>query len=171
MRDYWLAKLIGSVSEVDSRKKLQKSLYLLSFRKGFPLKFDYFLHYYGPYSRDLVALVDQLDSTDILKEKQYGSAIHSKLTEEGSQILKYYENIPEGQVALKTIEPFLDSFKHLCNEETWVLELASTLAYFYQADQKWETAIELTADFKKVRPDNGKFLQALQLAKELIAMD
>jgi uncharacterized protein YwgA len=57
MNDYWLAKLIASVEEVDSRKRLQKSIYLLQFLKGFPLKLDYFLHFYGPYSWELADLI------------------------------------------------------------------------------------------------------------------
>jgi len=68
MRDYWLAKLISSVTEVDSRKRLQKSIYLLQ-RAGCPLHFSYILHYYGPYSFDLAGLIEQLKGSGVVAEE------------------------------------------------------------------------------------------------------
>ena len=67
MKDYWLAKLISSVEVVDSRKRLQKAIYLLQLA-GCPLKCDYLLHYYGPYSFELAGLINQLDGANIIEE-------------------------------------------------------------------------------------------------------
>ncbi len=71
MRDYWLAKLISSITEVDSRKRLQKSIYLLQ-RAGCPLRFSYILHYYGPYSFDLAGLIEQLKGSSVVAKECWG---------------------------------------------------------------------------------------------------
>ena len=67
MRDYWLAKLISSVTEMDSRKRLLKLIYLLQ-RAGCPLHFNYILHYYGPYSFDLAGLIEQFKRSSVIIE-------------------------------------------------------------------------------------------------------
>lgn len=169
MKDYFLAKLISSVEVVDSRKRLQKSIYLLQ-RAGCPLKFDYILHYYGPYSFELAGLIDQLKSTGIISEDQNRSVnisqYMSEVTEKGRKALKKYENLPEGKGAKRKLSRFIVLFENLNKTDSRQLELAATAAYFYQGD--WEEAKRQTAFFKKVPRNNSGLSKAIQIAKQYI---
>ena len=113
MKDYWLAKLISSVTEVDSRKRLQKSIYLLQ-QAGCPLQCDYILHYYGPYSFELAALIDQLDGAKIIEETPeatgYGSRYESRITEKGRKIL---HSIEETEDYCIKVHAYTDEKEHL----------------------------------------------------------
>ena len=166
MKDYWLAKLISSVTEVDSRKRLQKSIYLLQ-RAGCPLQLSYILHYYGPYSFELAGLIDQLHDADIIDETadvlspnvvRYKSAITSR----GEQVLTNFEKSKDGKQAMAKITPFTPRFKELNEKDPWVLELAATIAYFYKSD--WAVAQKQTATFKKLSKNDNKLKQAFALA-------
>jgi uncharacterized protein YwgA len=168
MRDYWLAKLISSVTEVDSRKRLQKSIYLLQ-RAGCPLHLNYIFHYYGPYSFELAGLIDQLDGAHIIDETadvlspnvvRYKSAITSR----GEKVLKNFEKTKDGKQAMAKITPFTPRFKDLNEEDPWVLELAATVAYFNEGN--WTEAQKQTVIFKKLPRNDSKLKQALELAKD-----
>jgi uncharacterized protein YwgA len=166
MKDYWLAKLIASVGEVDSRKRLQKSIFLLQL-SGCPLKCDYLLHYYGPYSFELAALVDQLNGAQIIEEKpeQLGQGVvryRSIITEPGKKSLTRFENTKKGRQLLVQIEPFVGSFGDLNKENAWVLELAATTAFYHQGN--WNEAKAQTAHFKKLSLGDGNLKKAIDLA-------
>jgi len=171
MKDYWLAKLIASVGEINSRKRLQKSVYLLQ-RAGCPLQCDYILHYYGPYSFEVAGLIDQLDRAGIIEEKpaqlregviRYTSAI----TEKGREVLASFEASTKGDEVCKQIEPFVSRFGQLVGEDLWVLELAATVGYYY--DGNWEQARMGAAAFKGIRNRNDdKVSQAADLAKKYV---
>ena len=166
MKDYWLAKLISSVREVDSRKRLQKSIYLLQ-QAGCPLRLSYILRYYGPYSFELAGLIDQLKGADIIDETadvlspnvvRYKSAISIR----GEQVLKNFEKTKDGKQAMAKITPFTPRFKDLNEEDPWVLELAATIAYFYEGN--WAEAQKQTATFKKLSKNDKNLKQAFALA-------
>lgn len=171
MKDYWLAKLIASVPEVDSRKRLQKSIYLLQ-RAGCPLQCEYILHYYGPYSFELAGLIDQLKGADVIKETpeplaagvvRYKSAITSK----GSNVLESFEKTEGGKKGREQIKPFLSEFKPLAGEDPWVLELAATVRFYYDGD--WEDAKACTATLKGIHNKNSKqLLEATELARKYV---
>lgn len=167
MNDYWLAKLISSVDEVDSRKRLQKSVYLLQLA-GCPLKCDYILHYYGPYSFDLAGLVDQLDGAEIIKEIPQGTGLgvryKTHIIAKGEKALTRFEATQPGKTLRNKIKPFLSRFAKLNAEDTRVLELAATAAYFHEGN--WTEAKKQTAAFKSVRIDDVQLLKAVKLAKK-----
>jgi len=167
MRDYWLAKLISSVAEVDSRKRLQKSIYLLQ-HAGCPLQFNYILHYYGPYSFELASLIDQLDGAEVIKEfpepTEFGSVRYkSRITDKGNRILIDFEKTGDGKQASAKITPFVPLFKDLNKEDPSVLELAATIAYFYEGD--WAEAQKQTSIFKRLSKKDNNLKQAFGLAK------
>ncbi|MDH4206163.1 MAG: hypothetical protein OEV45_11620 [Desulfobacteraceae bacterium] len=169
MKDYWLAKLINSVPKVDSRKRLQKSIYLLQFRKNFPLKFDYFLHYYGPYSFELASAIDQLKAADIINENPeqtgFGSIRYkSQITEKGKRVLEDFQKSDEGKKANRKISPFIHLFEQLNEKNLWVLELAATIAYYHEGN--WPRAQDQTAKFKKITVDDFNLKQAVKIAKD-----
>lgn len=168
MKDYWLAKLIDSVTEVDSRKRLQKAIYLLQLA-GCPLQCEYILHYYGPYSFELAGLIDQLKGADIIDEspKQTGFGnirYKSKISQKGKRVLENFQKSKTGQDVYGQIKPFIPLFKNLNDEDPWVLELAATIAYFYEGN--WVKAKKHTVRFKKIRSDDSNLRKAMKLAKE-----
>jgi uncharacterized protein len=167
MKDYWLAKLIGCVDAVDSRKRLQKSVYLLQL-SGSPLVCDYILHHYGPYSFDLAALIDQLDGAGVIEETPEPLSpgvvrYRSVVTPGGKRALDEFEQTDRGRQLCDEIEPFIEQFQDLNARDAWVLELAATVAFYHQGD--WTEAQKQTAAFKKVRQNDTKLRQAVELAK------
>ena len=167
LKDYWLAKLISSVDKVDSRKRLQKAVFLLQ-TAGSPLKCDYILHYYGPYSFELANLVDKLKSSKIIEEKpeQRYSAVSytSKLTDIGIEVLQSFEKSENGKKYSDKISPFTKQFVDLMKEKTWILELAATIAFFHNST--WQEAKKQTASFKKVGTNDQDLEQALKIARK-----
>ncbi len=167
MKDYWLAKLMSSVSEVDSRKRLQKAIYLLQLH-GSPLACDYILHYYGPYSFELASLIDQLNSAGIVEEtpEPLGPGVvryKSTVTELGKRALDKFEQTDRGRPLHTQIMPFIRQFEDLNGEDPWVLELAATVAFYHRGD--WDEAQRQTASFKKVRANDAKLKKAVELAR------
>ncbi len=167
MKDYWLAKLIDSVERVDSRKRLQKTIYLLQLA-GCPLKCDYLLHYYGPYSFELAGLIDQLKGANIIQEteEQLGTGVQrykSVITEKGRNVLVSFEKTKTGGEARRQIEPFIERFIDLTKVNPWVLELGATVGYYFEGN--WEDALAQAAAFKKIRKDDQNLLKATKLAK------
>ena len=167
MKDYWLAKLISSVDHVDSRKRLQKSVYLLGLA-GCPLQCDYLLHYYGPYSFELAGLIDQLSGAKIVEETPFPcgpSAVgyRSAITEHGKDALSSFEATRTGQSLLAGIQPFIERFGELNSENVWVLELAATVAFYHEDD--WGEARRQTSLFRKVPQNNSNLREAVKLAR------
>lgn len=170
MKDYWLAKLIASVEKVDSRKRLQKSVYLLQ-RAGCPLKCEYILHYYGPYSFELAGLIDQLGGAKIIEEKpeQLGTGVvryTSVITDKGRKVLGSFEKTKGGNEAREQIDPFVDSFASLAGKNLWVLELGATVRYYYEGD--WKKARSQAAAFKKIQENDQQLSEATDLAKKFV---
>lgn len=170
MKDYWLAKLIASVGQVDSRKRLQKSIYLLQ-RAGCPLRCDYLLHYYGPYSFELAGLMDQLCGAKVIEEtaEKLGTGAvryRSAITDKGRRVLALFEATEQGQKAHRQIAPFIERFKDLAVKNAWVLELGATVGYYYESD--WEDARFQAAAFKKMPRNDKKLLEATELAETFV---
>jgi uncharacterized protein YwgA len=170
MKDYWLAKLISSIQKVDSRKRLQKSIYLLQIA-GCPLKCDYLLHYYGPYSFELASLIEQLDGAQIIAESPEPLAsgvigYASNITQKGTKVIRSFENTSNGQRIFHEIEPFIQQFQSLSQERSWILELAATVAYFYEGN--WKDAKDKTATFKRIQTQDQNLSQAVKLAKRYV---
>ncbi|MCH7559097.1 MAG: hypothetical protein IIB56_16820 [Planctomycetes bacterium] len=166
MKDYWLAKLISSVTEVDSRKRLQKSIYLLQ-RADCPLQFSYILHYYGPYSFELAGLIDQLKGADIIDESPEqtgfgGVRYRSEISQKGKRVLENFQKSKTGKEVYGQIQPFISYFRDLNEEDPWVLELAATVAYFNEGN--WTEAQKQTATFKKLSPNDKNLKKAFALA-------
>jgi len=171
MDTYGLAKLIASVESVDSRKRLQKCVYLLQLC-GCDLGADYRLHYYGPYSRDVADAVDLLAQSDILDESstpsRMGERYSYRIKDHGQLLLANYEATDEGEKALERIEPFVSRFQQLNGMALRTLELASTIAFYYNSSScsTWEEAQAKAAEFKRVRTNSTVLTEAGRIAKE-----
>lgn len=167
MKDYWLAKLISSVNEVDSRKRLQKAVYLLQL-SGCPLRCDYILHYYGPYSFELAGLIDQLNGARIVKEtpEQINPGVvryRSRATDEGRKAIREFEDTDKGRELSSQMVPFVERFKDLNGQDLWVLELAATVAFYHNHD--WGQARDQAAQFKEIPSGDKKLEEAVKLAR------
>ena len=170
MKDYWLAKLISSVTEVDSRKRLQKSIYLLQ-QAGCPLQLSYILHYYGPYSFELAGLIDQLKGAGIIDESAaqtgFGNIRYkSKISKKGKRVLANFQKSKTGTEVYGQIKPFISCFQDLNKEDLWPLELAATVAYFYEDD--WEKAQKQTGEFKHLEEDDRMLNKATGIAGKFV---
>ncbi len=172
MTHYQLAKIVQAVGKVDARKRLQKLIYLLQCA-GCPLKVEFTLHLYGPYSHEIANLTDELVADHLLAEKcdqnragrQYSYQVSPKTVES----LAEFERTEQGKSAKKAIAPWEDKIKDLAGNHLWTLELASTVAFFKQSERSWEKAVEETALFKNVDPANLDMLKALKLAKSVLS--
>lgn len=171
MNMYALTKLISSVEFVDARKRLQKAVFLLQ-QAGCDLGAEYFLHFYGPYSRDVAEATDQLAAEGILLEtpqtQAYGSPQYSySVTPRGREVLGNYERSPEGAEAVKGIRPHLERFQRLNGVPLWTLELAATIVFYHsQGELEWEDAEKKTAEFKQVAPNASVLREASELARQ-----
>ena len=64
---YYFLKPFCELGTVSGRTRVQKLFYLLR-GIGYPLRLDYFLHYYGPYSETITALLAQAQQNGLLQE-------------------------------------------------------------------------------------------------------
>ena len=172
MDTYGLARLIASVEVVDSRKRLQKCIYLLHL-SGCDLDADYRLHYYGPYSRDVADAVDLLTQSDILAESstpsQMGERYSYKIKDHGRALLANYEATDEGKKAMKRIEPSMVAYFQKLNEmDLWTLEVASTIAFYYRSSScnTLDEALAKAAEFKRVRRNATVLKEASKVVEE-----
>ncbi len=173
MNEYAIVKLIASAGCVDSRKRLQKCVYLLQLA-GCELGAEYYLHLYGPYSRDVAEAIDYLASVEFIKEATrendfWGIQYLYTITEKGREVLEKHEKKREGKEAVAKLKPFLDIFKELVQQDLLVLELAATIAFFKNKGFSWQEARDKTKSFKNVSLGaEEKLDKARQLAQDHI---
>jgi len=174
MNNYALAELVSSVDHVDARKRLQKCIFLLQ-EAGCGLDAAYYLHLYGPYSRDVSSATDLLVSEGILEEKRgthelWGVQYSYRVTDDGRNRLKQYKETSDGQREWNNLQPFMDKFAQLAEEDLWILELASTMGFFFRhKGLPWPQAKIHTRRFKNVSPARVKCLdEAEKLARDAI---
>lgn len=172
MNIYALAKLIESVKEVDSRKRLQKSLFLLQ-AAGCDLDAEYFLHFYGPYSREVANATDELEQAGAIHEEQHptqwGVQYSYSITDHGRGLLVNHEKTAEGIEAKKAIASYIERFKTLNEVPLWTLELAATIAFYkVKSNFDWDTAKAKTGEFKQVQLDGSVLSEAEDLAKSFV---
>lgn len=161
-----LAKWAGP-NGVRGRKRLQKIVYFLQ-RAGCPLKAQYTLHLYGPYSRDLAELCDEMVQAGLLEQRvepaPAGTQYSYILPEATRVLLEKSEKLhPDRREA---IAPFAPSAERLFGCDTGSLELGSTILYFQEQEPDWPAALAGACEFKSLRPDSPEAQTALDLARE-----
>ncbi len=145
------------------RKRLQKVVFALQ-QIGCPFDSHFILHRYGPYSRDVADICDEMVAADLVEESQpMGSAeFFYKLTPQTCELLAKKDSSNK-------VKPFEDKAKKLLNENLWTLELGSTILYFYRQSSDWDDAMARACDFKKKSKDTQGSQLALTFAKDLVA--
>jgi hypothetical protein len=148
--------------------RLQKCLYLLQ-EAGCKLGAEYCLHYYGPYSHDVAAKVDELSSRGVFNETAVpnpaGVGYSYEITDKGKALLANYEKTPEGKNALESLEPYVARFGELAKVPLKQIEYAATIAFFHNQGEQWPEATNLTGRFKQVQPSSEIMKEAQKLAQ------
>ncbi len=168
MTKYQLAKLILMAGGVESRKRVQKTVHLLQ-AAGCPLEMDFRLHLFGPYSKDLASLLDRLASNGVVHETEDGKQYNYVFSEKMRESLESFEATPAGEAAKAEMEKYQPLLGTLCEPRPRVLELASTIAFFYQRCRSWAEATAATADYKDESTDSPEITAARKLAETVVA--
>lgn len=143
---------------IKGRKRMQKVVFFLQ-HAGCSLDCQYTLHHFGPYSRDVVDACDDLVAADLIVESGGPN--------------QYCYSIKPGTVSLLDKSPDANMARFqplavtLINEDNWLLELGSTILYFFQQLNDWDKALEKACLFKQVQVENPKSKHSLSLAKRI----
>lgn len=170
MDEYALTRLIADVGKVNTRKCLQKAIFLLQ-EAGHDLDAKYVLHLYGPYSQDVADAAEKLTQLDILDEEVHPNALGRSYSYSlgtlGRRLLDEYEKTKEGKAHKVKVAEYEDTFKKLCKVGPWELELAATIAFYHGYRRlDWAKATEKTAEFKRVEKDADILKGAEKIARK-----
>jgi uncharacterized protein YwgA len=170
MTKYQLAKLVQCVGGLDTRKRVQKIVYLLQ-AAGCPFDADFFLHRYGPYSHDVARLTDQLVNEGVLtetaSENAAGKQYSYQVSKRGQELLALLDTHKSCGRVKDAMAPFEKLARKLAKSDLRELEVASTIAFYYRIDKSWETARRHACHFKNIRPDTTFATDAESLAKSV----
>ncbi|QDT70813.1 hypothetical protein MalM25_37690 [Planctomycetes bacterium MalM25] len=167
MKRLQLATLLDWAGEpgLQGRKRLQKVVYLLQ-RAGCPFDCQYVLHHYGPYSRDVADVCDEMVAADLVEEQR-------DLTSVGAQYTYRLPACTQGLLSSARGEDALAQFKTLAEEliakDIWQLELGATVALFYEREEDWDAALQKACEFKSVGAGDLASEEALELAKKVVS--
>lgn len=171
MTNYQLAKLIQMAGgKIESRKRIQKIAHLLQCA-GCPFGLHFPLHYYGPYSAELAQQLDLLSYHKVfiesVQQTKMGNQYDYTLSDEALDAIKKYEETPCGRDEKAKIERFCSLLEKLNKMPLRTIEIASTVAAFYEMTQDWEAAQKEAAEFKGEEVHSLLMREACKLAKEV----
>lgn len=170
MQPYHLAKLVEWAGILNSRKRLQKVVYLLQASGCTELEASYILHHYGPYSFEVANVSDQLVASGIVTETAIangvGMSYSYEMSEQGRQAVEQLEQGPQ-RSTLTSFQAFETKARELLQKSIADLEYGSTMLYFYRQTKDWAAAETKTCAFKKLSPNDKFCAAALKLAQEI----
>ncbi len=170
MTRYQLAKIVDWAGTLDTRKRMQKVVYLLQVA-GCPLETEYTLHHYGPYSQEVARLTDEMVQANILVEKAgsnlVGQQFSYQLAENARKNLTDFESSPRGQAISAELVPFKEQACKLFETDLKDLEYASTAVFFRQQGHEWPEAIEKMCQFKGLTTGSRVVERAEGLARQI----
>jgi uncharacterized protein YwgA len=85
--DFLLA-VLGSMTEIEGRKRFQKVVFLLKAEKGLPISYDFIPYLHGPYSSDMQMDLNILCIMGLVREEHEGVSYRYSLTREANAELK-----------------------------------------------------------------------------------
>ncbi len=159
-----LAILLSWTDEdgIRGRKRLQKVVFFLQ-QAGCPLECRFTLYHFGPYSKDVADACDEMVAAGLIDEsggRQEGSMQYSyRLKVETREMLR--------KVSDPQMQPFTELGKELISKSTWLLELGSTILFFYRKSGDWDDAMRNACEFKRTSVDAEQSLDALELARSI----
>ena len=172
MNRYQLAKVVDWAGTLDTRKRMQKVVYLLQVA-GCPLGADYTLHHYGPYSHDVARLTDEMVRANLLVERTtanaFGQQYSYSLSESVRSSLAEFDATSAGQAFAAALTAVLSKSRWLLETDLRDLEYAATIVFFRTHGHDWPSAIEKMRQFKGLA-DGGQVVErADALARRVFA--
>lgn len=171
MDKYDLAKLVQWAGTLNTRKKMQKVVYLLQAAKC-PFDADYGLHHYGPYSSDVAQTTDVMVQVGLLEEEALdsgaGKQFNYRLTDKAEESVAEFEKSDAGQKAKARLQPFREKAQDLLGQDVRRLEMAATIAFFWRQSKDWKSAVEKMCQFKGLKPNDPLTVEAEDLARETL---
>jgi uncharacterized protein YwgA len=168
---YQLGKIVQWAGTLRSRKRLQKVSHLLQ-AGGCPFAADFFLHHYGPYSREVAGLCDEMVAARLLDEtetsKEFGREYAYKLTVEAEKLFAATESDSRFAERASQMKRFEDLARELLGTDLFELEVASTIAYFQQRQKNWEQAVTKACEFKRLNRTIESAGRAEALARKVL---
>lgn len=159
-----LATLLSWAGEsgVQGRKRLQKVVYFLQ-QAGCQLDCRYTLHHFGPYSRDVADVCDEMVVAGLIEEgadqQPWGTQYRYTVTPKTQELLR--------EVTDDSMQTFKSLGDELLSEDLWQLELGSTILFFYGPTQDWNAALGKACEFKKASSTAVESKAALELARRV----
>ncbi len=145
---------------------MQKVIYFLQ-QAGCPIDAEYTLHHYGPYSREVANVTDEMVAEGLLSEQCGGSSGGQYDYTLGDQTKTMLDQIGQSET-IAGFSTFRDRAIELLREDLWRLELGSTILYFYRSPRKcanWESALAEACKYKRADASRPDSQAALALAK------
>ena len=172
MNRYQRAKIVEWAGSLETRKRVQKVVYLLQVA-GCPLEADYTLHHYGPYSQDVARLTDEMVQASLLTEKMASIAVGQQysysLSEKARRSLADYESTPAGRARSTFLAAFLSKSRWLLQADLRDLEYAATIVFFRQQGHDCPAAVEKMCHFKGLTSAGKEVERADALARLVVA--
>lgn len=172
MNRYQLAKIVDWAGTLQTRKRMQKVVYLLQVA-GCPLGADYTLHHYGPYSQEVARLTDEMVQAGILTETATRNAVGQQfsysLSESARSNLAVFESTPHGRTQAAPLDESLSDKRWLLEQDLKELEYAATVIFFRKQDHDWPAAIAKMCEFKGLTNGSPIVERVKALAHRVIA--
>lgn len=140
--EYALIRLFAIAPIIKGRKKLQKTVYLLQ-QAGVPYTEKFKYYHYGPYSSELQVEIDRLVRQELINETYTGDAYVYKITEKGEEFIQQYSSLNNCKFELSE-----HLVKRIIDNNTSILEMASTYAYLLEMGYKEEDAMVKAGELK-----------------------
>lgn len=170
MNRYQLAKIVEWAGTLDTRKRMQKVVYLLQVA-GCPLDVDYSLHHYGPYSQDVARLTDEMVQSHLLVETPVPNPVGQQYSYRVDEKARYsiidFEATSLGCVLSAQMEKFRALSRQLLDADLKDLEFASTIVFFLKQGHDWPIAVEKMCQFKGLPSSSLVVVRAEALARQL----
>jgi len=173
MTRYEMAKLVEWAGTLQTRKRLQKVVFLLQ-AAGCPIEADYTLHHYGPYSQETARLSDEMVRIDLLQESseqnRVGLQYSYQLSQQAKTGIAEFEKTAKGKELAEQLAPYEKKASELLTTDLWLLEVAATLVYFRKQGHDWAECVEKTQQFKNLDIADKRFISKVeQLARQFTA--
>ena len=166
MTRYQLAKLVQWAGILRTRKRLQKTVYLMK-RAGAPFADAFCLHRYGPYSHDLADTTDEMVAVGLLEENGDASGYSYSLAADAARSLAHFEETGPGKESAEAVAGFKALFEKLNATDPRILELAATIGFHLDHGKDIPDAIAATCKHKGETPESDNIQEAKELAERV----
>lgn len=172
MNRYQLAKIVDWAGMLETRKRMQKVVYLLQVA-GCPLDANYALHHYGPYSNDVARLTDEMVQAKLLDETTSSNSVGQQysysLSDSARSSLADFESTPAGKAEAAKLDDALSGKRWLLEQDLKDLEYAATIVFFRAQGHEWPLAIEKMCQFKDLTNGVEVVERAGELARRVVS--